>query len=278
MELSTFGIYFACLYKNGQYENASEAFKAVSDLGFKSTELASCEFSYLLSFDEYKENFKKYNIRLKTVQIITSFAEGSEEKYLTEIQKAKEDISTAEELGAEFVMVVPEVFDVNTEEDKIKTRDIIIKGMRELVEYAKGTSVTVTMENFSLYEFPYSTIEEMEYILENVPGLKYTLDSGNFYCVKNDVLKAYDRLKNYVVNVHLKDFCDDEEGIIERPDLPKADGCALGDGNVPIKELLLKLKDDNYKGDLVFEINTAKKILYDDIKRSADYIRGILND
>lgn len=276
MELSTFGIYPASLYKSGRYKTPSEAFKAFSDLGFGSTELASCEFSYILSFDEYKENFKKHNIKLKTVQIITSFAEGSKEKYLEEIEKAKADIDKAQKLGAELVMVVPEVFDVHTEEDKIKVRDLIIKGMKELVDYAKNTSVTVTMENFSLHEYPYSTIDEMEYILKEVDGLKFTLDSGNFYCVGNDVIKAYDRLKDYIVNVHLKDFRDDENGIIIRPNLPVTDGCALGKGKIPLKELIQRLKSDNYDGDLVFEINSSKLCL-EDIVASVDFIRGALH-
>lgn len=41
--------------------------------------------------------------------------------------------------------------------------------------------------------------------MKNVPGLKYTLDTGNFAFSDENVLEAMEVMKDYIVHVHCKD-------------------------------------------------------------------------
>lgn len=275
MELSTFLYYPAMLQQEGFYNTVADALRAVGTLGIKSIEYEPVYYD-IMQTCEFKQACSQSNVYLLTDIVETSFASGTSENYQKEIQRIKKAVDIAENNGARFVMVVPVEIEVKCPQDKIKARDLIVKGMKEIVEYAKDTSVTVTMENFSLNEYPYSTIDEMVYILENVPGLKMTFDSGNFYCVKQDVLQAYERLKKYIVNVHVKDFKSDENGCIVRPDLPTLEGCSIGQGNIPVSEVLKKLKEDNYQGVLVIEQN-SNKITLQELKASVEYIRSVID-
>ena len=275
MELSIFTAYPTLFFEKGIYSSMDEALSATKKMGVDSAEIFTFEFD-AYPFKNYVECLNQNDIRLNTIIVTSSFTNDDKNNYDAEISKIKGIIDDAANVGSKFVMVVPDANNVLNRSDKDRVLSSIITGMTEITEYAKNTPVTVTMENFSLNTHPYSTIAEMHYILKNVPGLKYTIDSGNFACVQENVLDAYDVLKDYVVNVHMKDFKEDEFGCIVRPNIPVLDGCALGEGFVPLEELMNRLKTDKYDGSLVIEINSEKNVP-EDFVHSAEYLRRIIN-
>lgn len=275
MELSIFTAYPTLFFEKGIYNSMDEALSATKKMGVDSAEIFTFEFD-AFPFKTYVECLNRNDIRLNTIIVTSSFTNDDKNNYDAEISKIKRTIDDAANAGAKFVMVVPDANNVTSHSEKDRVLSSIITGMTEVTDYAKNTPVTVTMENFSLHTHPYSTIDEMLYIMQNVPNLKYTLDSGNFACVQNDVLKAYDVLKDYIVNVHMKDFKEYEFGCIVRPNIPVLDGCALGEGFVPLDALMNKLKADKYNGSLVMEINSDRNVP-DDFVHSAEYLRRIIN-
>ena len=69
------------------------------------------------------------------------------------------------------------------------------------VVHAKGE----TLEDFDGPVQPFARMYQLLWFMENVPGLKFTLDTGNFAYSDEDAVQAYEVLKDYIVHVHCKD-------------------------------------------------------------------------
>lgn len=269
MSISIFSFYPIDLFEKGFYSSIDEALSETRKLGIKTAEAFTFEFEKY-PFKEYASFLKRNDLSLKTVIITSPFAICDDSNYVKEIDNIKKIAEDAEKEGAEFIMVVPDA-DVETK-SKEKTLETMIKGLSEITEYTKNSSLTTTIENFSLESHPYSTIEELQYIFKNVPDLKLTFDAANFYCVKNDPVKAYETLKEHIIHAHGKDWLEDETGGIVRPGLPVLDGCPVGDGILPLEEIIARFKNDGYRGQFVIEIN-SDKVIPDWISKSAEFLR-----
>lgn len=77
--------------------------------------------------------------------------------------------------------------------------------------------------------------------MEQVPGLTFTLDTGNFAYSNEDVLAAADRFSGRIAHVHLKDRS--EEPTVLAQGLKFNRGLApspVGSGYLPIREIIAK--------------------------------------
>lgn len=251
--------------------NREEGLKIAAQMGIETVEIFNSELNSR-TLKELKAFVNKEGIDICTLIIVSNFPYRQVDKYEAEKAKIKELILEAENAGVPMVMIVPMADYVRTDEDKIFLRDRIVEGMQEFVDYAKNMKVTITMENFSRVDFPYSTIEEMEYLVDNVKGLKINFDAGNFYCVYVDIIEAYERLKDHVVNVHMKDWYDNKYGMYHEEFHKAYEGCAIGSGKQPLAELMKLLKRDNYEGNLVIEIN-AREVDREDVEKSVKFLK-----
>ena len=111
--------------------------------------------------------------------------------------------------------------------------------------------------------------------MKNVPGLHFTLDTGNFAFSDEDALAACQTLRDRIVHVHCKDRAADASalpGKYSRGLLP----CAVGDGYISMGTILTYLKEIAYTGGLTIEhYNTPD---YEEaMRRSADYLHRAVN-
>lgn len=264
---------FSChLFKDGAYATKEEAVRHASSVGIEGVEAGSTDLN-VFPLADMQNLLEAHGMFVNSLNLITSFPDRDEAVYRKELDEAKRLIDEAERVGANFAMVVPFSEYVANAEDKLFARERIITGMSELIEYTKDANITITMENFSFRKFPYSTIEEMKYLLETIPGLKYTYDSGNFFCMQNDAIEAYETLKPYIVNVHMKDWQYDYFGRFVRPNMESFVGAGIGQGVLPLAELRAHLAADGYEGQAAIEFN-AVHVTPQVIKESAEFILG----
>ena len=127
------------------------------------------------------------------------------------------------------------------------------------------------LEDFDSADAPFGTSSQMLYFLQTIPGLKACLDTGNFEFFGEDLPDAYNRLKGRIVHVHCKDRT------LSRPDAlygsHAVDGrilypAAVGEGFLPLEDVVKKLLDDGYKGGFSIEHFGSPDML-GDILRSA---------
>lgn len=145
--------------------------------------------------------------------------------------------------------------------------------LTELVGYAAKTGIPVTLEDFDGFMQPFARINQLLWFMKHVPGLKYTLDMGNFSFSNEDVVKAADVLREYIVHVHCKDR---RESRYVKGEFCKGLGpCAAGEGYIPIARLVKSLKESGYNGYLAIEhFGAQNQISY--IEKSADYLKKLI--
>lgn len=137
--------------------------------------------------------------------------------------------------------------------------------LRELVSYGQEKGVKVTLEDFDGHTSPCARMLPLKWLMEQVPGLGFTLDMGNFAYSGEDVTAAFELLRDYVVHVHCKDRGTADGGL----------GCVpVGGGYLPIRELAERLREQGYGGYLAIEHFDAPDQM-DYIHRSAEFLRGI---
>ena len=207
-----------------------------------------------ITLREYCQLAARHGLSIGSVIKVSSFPSKSDAEYRQEISIIHALVDDAADAGISMMMIVPTADYVRNEEDKRFMRDRIIQGLRDIVQYAKQKGVTILAENFSRADYPLGTIAELRDLLENVLDLKYNFDTGNFYFSGTDVLDAYEALKDRMVDVHIKDWKLEESGEFTVAE-QSFNGCAIGDGFLPMGEIISRLVRDGYMGQLVIEIN-----------------------
>lgn len=196
-----------------------------------------------------------------------------------ETEKARRHIEIARKTKAGKILIVPGFFSVETEEfvncvpDREKVWDYLshsekaqrmADGLREIVEMADSrniadTPITVVIEDFDDRNSPIACVSGMQWFAEQVPGLCFTFDMGNFIIHGENIFAAWEELKDKVVHVHCKDrkISSDKPLQTQKNATPDIKECylpaAVGEGCIPIKELVYKMKEYGYRGYLAIE-------------------------
>lgn len=196
-----------------------------------------------------------------------------------ETEKARRHIEIARKTKAGKILIVPGFFSVETEEfvncvpDREKVWDYLshsekaqrmADGLREIVEMAGSrniadTPITVVIEDFDDRNSPIACVSGMQWFAKQVPGLCFTFDTGNFIIHGENIFAAWEELKDKVVHVHCKDkkISSDKPLQTQKNATPDIKECylpaAVGEGCIPIKELVYKMKEYGYRGYLAIE-------------------------
>jgi len=166
---------------------------------------------------------------------------AQEEKRKSNLDDAKRFIDLAEQLECPFVRVFPD--DLPPDQSVEQTLDLIISGLVTLVEYAKGSNVTILLESHGKVVYKDMLLKIMA--AANHPKVGLIWDFFNMWVVtKESPKEVFDALGKYIKHVHIKDA-------------NLADGkpayCLIGQGVAPLREAMDSLKRANYKGYYSFE-------------------------
>lgn len=185
--------------------------------------------------------------------------------YDKEIEALKEDIKrqieACADLHTQFYMPVPVVN--NPHKDKqtfLDMRKRFAEYLQNALEIGNQVGVQTVIENYSDRKNPNASIEDIAYLLKEVPGLKYVLDCGNFWFGGDDVLRATDLFMDKTVHVHLKDLTETPMGRLCVCG-KRGESVTIGDGEIPMYKILQKLKENGYDGGLTIEINHNENMM-----------------
>ena len=188
----------------------------------------------------------------------------------------EEHIRLANELGSSKIMAIPGFFGKgDTETIRREKLKRMSEGMGRLSELALQSGLILTIEDYDNVLSPISTIDGMKCFLDVVPNLKVTFDTGNFEFSGENVLEAEKVFANRIVHVHLKDRLFRSKGNGEPCKCP--DGrilwsCAVGEGDIPMNELLDRLKANGYSGYLMAEFFGAASYS-ETLRKSMDFLK-----
>lgn len=192
-----------------------------------------------------------------------------------ETDRARKHIETARKAGAGLILVVPGFFSEETESfrgcvgDQEKTDKFLnenekalrmAEGMTEITALGAEAGIRVVIEDFDDVRSPISCVSGMKWFLGRIPELKVTFDTGNFITHKEDIFTAWQALRDRVIHVHCKDR--------------GTQSVAVGDGYLPMAEILTDILQSGYQGYFAIEHFDAPE-QENCIRRSAAKIQEI---
>ena len=182
--------------------------------------------------------------------------EGSD----AEVQRLIDKLEVAEALGA-TIMRHDTVFSL-TGEGMGRSFDqmmpVLVENARRVTENAQKRGIVTCTENHGKIAQDSDRIERFFNAVAH-PNFGLLIDIGNFSCVDEDNAMAVSRLAPYAVHVHAKDFhiYDYERGPIEGSfrtrGMRSLVGCAIGEGDVPVRRCIDILRSAGYNSYFTIE-------------------------
>lgn len=174
----------------------------------------------------------------------------------------KQEMETAKLLGAKLFMIIP--YTPFRDDRKVRRAGKagiharMVEGFRIAVEMSKTYGLTVCFEAIPRDILFMSGIADCKYVLDNVPGLGFVLDTSNALTNGENVMEAYQAFKERIVHVHLKDVIMVDAPKSYFPDERAADGRKIimvpfGNGVIPVKEIYETMIRDGYSGMFALE-------------------------
>lgn len=157
------------------------------------------------------------------------------------LDEARRFIDLAHQVNCPYIRVFPNNFP--KERDRNATMDLIIKGLLELGDYAKGSNVSVLMETHG----DLVKTEDIERVMNSSEHLHVGLvwDVTNMWTItKEPPAQVYEKLKKYIRHTHIKDASVANGKVQYR---------LLGRGEVPVFEAIDALSKGGYNGYFSFE-------------------------
>ncbi|MBZ5856666.1 sugar phosphate isomerase/epimerase family protein [Flavihumibacter profundi] len=198
-------------------------------------------FSSAASIASTRKMFADKNLKIVNLGASAEMHHVDPAKRKKNIDEAKQFIDLAYNLGCPFVRVFPN--ELPKDRDRAVTLDLIVSGLKELGDYAKGSSVTVLMETHG----DLSKTEDVLYLMQHSEGPHVGLvwDIYNMWTVTNEPpAQVYAKLHSYIRHTHIKDSkkTDGKENYV-----------FLGRGDAPLTEAFAALRNGGYKGFYSFE-------------------------
>jgi sugar phosphate isomerase/epimerase len=157
------------------------------------------------------------------------------------LDEARRFIDLAQQINCPYIRVFPN--NLPKDKDRNATIELIIKGLLELGDYAKGSNVSVLMETHGDLVRTADIQKVMETAFNEHTGLVW--DVANMWSItKEPPVAVYQKLKKYIRHTHIKDL---------RMIDGKEHYTLLGQGEVPVFTAIDALRDGGYKGYYSFE-------------------------
>ncbi len=275
MELGTFFSQLEIAVMNGESKSIDDILDAVGEKGLSYVDVSSATFDNNYSPESLCELLERHNVNVGSVFHLIHF-EYKKENILSEIKEnTKICLDRVARSDCGLVMPVPVIYDEHEgAEERELCRNIVAEYLSDFTNQAKEYGITVMLENFSDTRCPFATIEDIDYMLTNVPDLRYALDTGNFWFGGTDVIQAARRFKDKTVHVHLKDIEPTEKGTLTVCG-KTCNSVAMGDGIIPFKTIFDIIKEAGYNSGATVEINHNDDLFSKTIK-SLDYMGGVV--
>ncbi len=185
-------------------------------------------------------------------------------------------IDIAADSGARHLLFVPGMLSTG---NTLRDLRSITEGMRRAVAYGQTKNLPILMEDYDGLLSPYNCIAGLDRFMRQVEGLECAFDTGNFVIFHEDELAAFDLFAPRIRTLHLKDRCGAPRHAGDIP-LRCADGkltycCTVGSGDIRMAQILEKLKQMNYPGNVIAELYCVDhNEVLEDLRQSVRWLKG----
>lgn len=207
----------------------------------KQLDLTKCpEFSFQ-NIQETKRKVVDNKLKIVDLGSSAELHHADLSKRKAQLDEAKRFIDLAVKLDCPFIRVFPNDLPKDQKDDE--TIDLIIKGLLELGDYAKGSSVSVLLESHGKVIQADTLLKIMKASVH--PNVGMVWDIFNMWSVtKESPTFVYQKLHPYIRHTHIKDA-----NLVNG----KEEYVLLGRGETLIAEAIKVLSKGGYKGYYSFE-------------------------
>ncbi|MCD7827695.1 MAG: sugar phosphate isomerase/epimerase [Clostridiales bacterium] len=265
MKFSVSSYSYSSLINSGE-KSLFDCISVAKETGFDGIEFIDFDVPESMSLPEYAERVKEKcqseGLEISAYTIGADFLYGSGGDLDGEIRRLKSQVDIASLLGTDKMR-----HDATRGYDRgdrgFKSFDDalprIIRGCREVTEYAASKGVKTMTENHGFFSQDSQRVEKIVNGVKN-DNFGLLIDIGNFMCADEDPIEAVGRLAPYAFHVHAKDFhkksgnapffCD---GFFKTRGGSYLRGAVIGHGDVPVYQCLSTLISNGYDGYVTVE-------------------------
>lgn len=268
MKISVFAEH---LFEASSQEKISfdEAAAKASEMGINAVEL---DYARLEQNDNLPFTIRKNGLDISCVYVFLDFSHSEDMTYALNVA------DTLKKYNIKRLMAIPGfIYENDNKEICLKQ---MYECMNKLSEICRTNGIFLCLEDFDDSPAVFSTINGLNGFIKNVSGLECAFDTGNFIYSCENVLDAFDILKEKITHLHCKDRSytekKDEEPKIAL-DGRKLYSSPVGYGEIPIETIVKSLLKQGYDGYFAIEHFGSLNQL-SDMKKSADKLKEWYND
>ncbi|WP_408011083.1 sugar phosphate isomerase/epimerase family protein [Pseudalkalibacillus sp. A8] len=228
-----------------------------------------------------REQANQAGLEISNYAISANFAVEDEKQYRDEIKRVKNEVDVAAALGVTLMRHDAATRANATITTFINELDQLAVACKEITEYASSYGIVTSIENHGFY---LQGSDRIIALLDRVdhPNFRLTLDVGNFVCTDEDPAIAVKKCLPYVSMVHIKDFYIREANHLLQGDWiqtaggKKIRGSIIGQGDLPINDILHTIIESSYDGFLSIEFEGIEPCLYG-TEKGFQYVQKIIN-
>lgn len=246
------------LEKCGDQENAKSEYRKmlrmIAKLGIPAVDITSLELD-LFGLDEVKRTLKEMGLETGGVVHLDTFA--CTDEMLTEriVNRAKQRIEDACALEADNVMLALMAQENVEQYREEELRNALIRNIAPIAEYGKERGIKVSVEDTPDIRLPLCDRRDTKMLLDAIPGLYLTYDSGNMLLKKDDPIAYYKAFQARICHVHLKDMQYTTENASADVDVDGNHIQAVihGQGMIDFQRIFECMEAAGYKGYVMIE-------------------------
>lgn len=288
LSLMTIKIFFQMLMKyqidhdmEDLLESYEEMMQLVSESGYTAVDVFSTETS-LFSEKTVKHVLDRNNLKVSSYIYMAPFAAMDEDGLSDRIKEAKKAVDSAVFLETKVLMLVPQAQEETENYSSEKIREQLIRHWIPVTEYAQTRGIHTVVEDTPDLRLHLCKMQELQEILNAVPGREMVYDSGNMLLVGEDPVDYYESFTDRIAHIHLKDMqnAKEQDPLADTAwNGKKMKGAPTGTGMVHLKDLLKHIKFHGYSRYLSVEfINDSEGDYRQSLIRSKEYLEEILSE
>lgn len=226
----------------------SQAARLCLDAGVTGLEVLSSRY--------HEASLDLLNILRKEGMHVTSYPAFTDLIHDPSDAVVEETVRRAASIEAQGILLIPGFLAPG--EDRVQAMERSLPAVMKMCRLANEEGMYVGMEDFDNESSPVSDSDGLMWYLDRIPALACVFDTGNFHYIGEDTLSAYQKLRSRIgPQVHLKDRsltprpCDHPGHSLDGRDMYP---CAVGEGDMPIGEILSDLSASGFDGSLTIEL------------------------
>ena len=258
-----------------------EMLDLVRDAGFTAVDVSSYELMGM-GADIIREELSRRGLSVSCVLDIDTYIDVSPEGYERRMALHRAYMDDAVSLGAKVYMLTISAFGEFIPEglSSAEMHGRLLKYFRPLAERGRELGLHVVIEDTPDLRFFLDRTEDVQAILDQVPGLELVFDSGNMILVEEDPVAYYRHFSHRIGHIHLKDMTEAAAGDLQAD--TALDGrrmtCApVGTGCIDMQALIPVIRESGYDGYLTVEYAKHEdRDWLDSLRFSREYYENLL--